>query len=123
MKNKMNKFKSDKEFSRETYYDLIGSGRDAIEEMMEVCRQTQHPRAFEVLSKLIKDTGEINDKLVDVHVKEEQLKNSKQKRNGKELPKGNTNVFIGTTTDLQRMLHAEPIDVTPEKVESKIKDE
>ena len=44
----------DFEYSRRTYYDLIEKGQGALEEMMEVAKQLEHPRAFEVVSGMIK---------------------------------------------------------------------
>ena len=49
---------NDFEFTRETLYDLINKGRDGVEEMIEVAKQSEHPRAYEVLAKLIKDTAD-----------------------------------------------------------------
>ena len=43
----------DYEYSRETYYDLIEKGKDALEDMINVARESEHPRAFEVLSGMI----------------------------------------------------------------------
>ena len=43
---------NDYEYTRETLYDLIEKGREGIEEMIEVARQSEHPRAYEVLAGL-----------------------------------------------------------------------
>ena len=94
---------NDYEYTRETLYDLIEKGREGIEEMIEVARQSEHPRAYEVLATLIKDTAATSEKLMDLHRKIQTLDQMM-------LPppeqKGNTtnNLFIGSTTELQRML-------------------
>lgn len=94
---------NDYEYTRETLYDLIEKGREGIEEMIEVARQSEHPRAYEVLATLIKDTAATSEKLMDLHRKIQSLDQMM-------LPppeqKGNTtnNLFIGSTTELQRML-------------------
>jgi hypothetical protein len=108
---------NDYEYTRETLYDLIEKGREGIEEMIEVARQSEHPRAYEVLATLIKDTAQTSEKLMDLHRKIQSLDQMM-------LPapdKGNTtnNLFIGSTTELQRMLkdlnnEKEVIDVTPD---------
>ena len=107
---------NDYEYTRETLYDLIEKGREGIEEMIEVARQSEHPRAYEVLATLIKDTAATSAQLMDLHRKIQQLDQMM-------LPppdKGNTtnNLFIGSTTELQRMLkdlgQNEVIDVTPD---------
>lgn len=107
--------KSDYEYSREVYYDLIEKGRNALEDMIEVARESEHPRAFEVLAGLIKNTSDVNDKLMDLNKKHKDI-------NSKDEPKavGQTtnNLFVGSTTDLQRLLHSQRnndnvVDITP----------
>lgn len=94
---------SDFEYSRRTYYDLITKGQDALEEMIDVAKAMEHPRAFEVVAGMMKNISDVNDRLVDLHKKK---KDYKKEESPKELPGSNTtnNVFIGSTTDLQRML-------------------
>jgi len=107
------KYKNDYEYTKATLYDLIEKGREGIEEMMEVARNSEHPRAYEVLAKLIKDTGDVSDKLMDLNKKHKEI----NKEEVKQLPPTQTtnNVFIGSTTDLQRMLQdANEKDITPE---------
>jgi len=101
---------NDFEFVRRTYYDLIVKGSEALEEMMEVAKATEHPRAFEVLSGMMKNVADVNGNLLDLHKKQKDLK--KEDELPKELPNQTTNnVFVGSTSDLQRMLMK---DVTPE---------
>lgn len=106
--------KDDYEYSRETYYDLLAKGRESLELMIEVARESEHPRAFEVLSGMMKNMADINDKLMDLNKKNKDI-------NKKDEPKqlGNTtnNLFVGTTTDLQRLIREESgvvIDAEPE---------
>lgn len=107
------KIKDDYEYSRDTYYELLEKGRESLELMVEVARESEHPRAFEVLSNMMKNMADINDKLMDLNKKNKDI-------NKKDEPKqlGNTtnNLFVGTTTDLQRLIHAESgvvIDAEP----------
>lgn len=110
-------FKTDYEYSRETLFDLINKGRDALEDMIEVARSSEHPRAFEVLSGLIKNVADVNDKLMDLNKKHKDISTKAQPQ----LPSGgNTtnNLFVGSTTDLQRMLQSQMkpdnvVDITP----------
>jgi hypothetical protein len=107
---------NDYEYSREVLFDLIEKGRGALEDMIEVARESEHPRAFEVLSGLMKNTADINDKLLDLNKKHKDI-------NTKDEPAqiaGQTtnNLFVGSTTDLQRMLHRNKtennvVDITP----------
>ena len=68
------KVKSDYDKSRETYYDLIEKGQDALSMMMEVARESEHPRAYEVLSGMIKNISDVNDKLMDLNKKHKDIK-------------------------------------------------
>lgn len=93
----------DFEYSRRIYHDLLTKGSEALDEMMDVARATEHPRAFEVLSNMMKNMGDINGSLLDLHKKK---KDFDKLENPIELPAGSTtnNVFIGSTSDLQRMI-------------------
>ena len=107
----------DYEYTRETLYDLIEKGREGIEEMIEVARQSEHPRAYEVLATLIKDTAQTSEKLMDLHRKIQSLDQMMLPAPEKQSNTTN-NLFIGSTTELQRMLkdlnnEKEVIDVTP----------
>ena len=95
--NKENDF----EYSRRIYHDLLAKGSEALDDMMEVARATEHPRAFEVLSGMMKNVGDINGSLMDLHKK----KHDMEKKDIPAIPNTtNNNVFVGSTTDLQRML-------------------
>ena len=104
--------KSDYDYSRDTYYDLIEKGRESLEDMIEVARQSEHPRAYEVLSGMIKNISDVNDKLMDLNKKNKDI----NQENVKQIA-GNTtnNVILGSTADLQKLLQNEKdiIDVTP----------
>ena len=102
---------NDFEYARKIYHDLLAKGSESMEEMMEVARATEHPRAFEVLSNMMKNISDINGNLMDMHKKKKDFEQKEQKA----LPQGQTtnNVFVGSTSDLQRMLQDEMIDVTP----------
>ena len=102
---------NDFEYARQIYHDLLAKGSESMEEMMEVARATEHPRAFEVLSNMMKNIADINGNLMDMHKKKKDFEQKEQKA----LPQGQTtnNVFVGSTSDLQRMLQNEMIDVTP----------
>lgn len=99
------KIDDDYEFSREVYYDLINKGQEGIEEMLELARQSEHPRAFEVLATMIKNTAEVSDRLMALNTAKKKIE---VMDNPKELPNGTTNnIFVGSTTELQRFLQNE----------------
>lgn len=103
---------NDFEFARRNYYDLLVKGSEALEEMMEVARATEHPRAFEVLSTMMKNVADINGNLIDLHKKKSDMEKNAQPALP---PAGNTtnNVFVGSTAELQKMLANNMKDVTP----------
>ena len=111
------KVKDDYDYSRETYYDLIEKGRESLDLMIEVARESEHPRAFEVLSNMIKGISDVNDKLIDLNKKRKDI----NKEEFQQIEHQTNNLFVGTTTDLQRLLQKEKetkiIDAEPESKE------
>lgn len=91
--------KDDYEFSREVYRDLITKGTYSLDTLAELARESEHPRAFEVLSTSIKNLGDVTDKLMTLQKAKKDLTQDNEK---KEVT--NNNLFVGSTTDLQRML-------------------
>jgi hypothetical protein len=91
--------KDDYEFSRATYKDLIKVGTLSMDSLAELARESEHPRAFEVLSNHLKSIGDITDKLMALQKNKKELTQDDVRR---EIT--NNNVFVGSTTELQRML-------------------
>ena len=91
----------DYDYSRDSYYNLIDKGNQAIEGILEIAKEGQHPRAYEVAGQLIGQVGQTVDKLQDLQKKLKDLK---------ELPKtADTKIqnalFVGSTAELQKMLN------------------
>jgi hypothetical protein len=93
--------KDDYEFSRATYKDLIRTGTSSLDVLAELARESEHPRAFEVLSKTIKDLGDTTEKLMKLQKDKDDLQ-TKSKEESRKVT--NNNVFVGSTTELQRFL-------------------
>lgn len=112
MKDKDDNIKNDYDYSRETYYDLLEKGRESLEDMMEVARATEHPRAYEVLSNMIKNLADVNDKLMDLNKKNRDITAPTRKQ----VEHQQNNIFVGSTAELQKLLQQENdvIDVKPE---------
>lgn len=94
--------KDDYEFSRDTYRDLIATGTRSLDILAELARESEHPRAFEVLSKSIKDISDTTEKLMSLQKAKKDLSNEKKDDEARKVT--NNNVFVGSTTDLQKML-------------------
>ena len=91
---------ADFEYSRAQLYNLVEKGQEAVNGILDVCQDSQHPRAYEVAGQLIKHVADTTDKLVDLQRKMKELDEDKSG------PKSVTNnaMFVGSTSDLQKML-------------------
>ena len=92
--------------SRDNYYNLIDKGNQAIDGILDIAKEGQHPRAYEVAGQLIGQVAQTVDKLQDLQKKLKDLK---------ELPnKTNTQfknaLFVGSTNELQKMLNRKKED-------------
>ena len=91
---------ADYKYSRENFYSLVERGQDAIDGILEVAKEGEHPRAYEVVGQLIKNVAEVTEKLADLHEKMKKLKEVPD-----HAPKSVTNaLFIGSTKELQNLL-------------------
>ena len=78
---KMNKeIEDDYNFSRETYKELVDKSNKAIDGMMELALQSEHPRAFEVLSNMLKNTSDMTDKLMALQKQKKEVKRKRRAR-------------------------------------------
>ena len=103
---------NDYKYSRDTYYELVEKGKESLELMIEVARESEHPRAFEVLSGMIKNISDVNDRLMDLNKKKKDLD---KKEEIQKIANTTNNLFVGSTTELQKILKNESkiVDVTP----------
>lgn len=104
MNEENNKIEDDYEFTRNKLKDIIEKGSEAFDDMIQVAKESEHPRAYEVLSSMMKNMADISEKLIDVNKKQKDL--TKVEDNQEQLAHGQTtnNVFIGSTAELQKML-------------------
>ena len=112
---------NDYKYSRENYYNLIERGQEAIEGILDVAREGQHPRAYEVAGALIKNVADTVDKLQDLQKKLKDLKELPKTAN----PQIKNALFVGSTAELQKMLKKDEDtkvkDITPKKDDTKDK--
>ena len=90
---------SDYKYSREVFYGLVERGQDAIEGILDIARESEHPRVYEVAGQLIKTVSETTEKLIDLQAKMKELDRDNTMPN-----KVNNNLFVGSSTELQRLL-------------------
>ena len=102
---------TDYDYSRESYYSLIEKGQEAIQGILDIAKEGQHPRAYEVVGQLIGQVATSVDKLQDLQKKLKDLK---------EVPgKTNANIknalFVGSTAELQKMLNKKTVETNSER--------
>jgi len=91
---------NDYKYQRENFYGLVERGQDAIDGILELAKEGEHPRAYEVAGNLIKQVAEVTEKLGDL---QEKMRKLKEVPNS--APKNVTNaLFVGSTAELQKML-------------------
>ena len=91
---------NDYKYQRENFYNLVERGSDAIEGILELAKESEHPRTYEVAGNLIKQVAEVTEKLGDLQEKMRKLKEVPSN-----APKNVTNaLFVGSTKELQTML-------------------
>ena len=91
---------NDYKYQRENFYRLVERGQDAIDGILELAKESEHPRSYEVAGQLIKNVADVTEKLGEL-----QLKMQKLKEVPSNAPRNVTNaLFVGSTSELQKML-------------------
>ena len=100
LKNDGSDIEKDYEYQRDNFYNLVEKGSSAIEGILELAKESEHPRTYEVAGNLIKQVAEVTEKLGDLQEKMRKLKEVPNT-----APKNVTNaLFVGSTAELQKMI-------------------
>jgi hypothetical protein len=92
---------TDFSYSRENLYNIIERGQDAMEGLLQVARETEHPRAYEVVGQLMDKLTNANKELMNIHKQKKDV----LKDDSNNSPQNVTNaLFVGSTADLQKLL-------------------
>ena len=91
----------DLEYARSIMYENIKNTQDALEEMLEIAKQSQHPKAFDSLDKLLNRSRDVAKDLVEFH---KDKKSIKQEIQSTENNTTNNNLFVGSTAELLKMI-------------------
>jgi hypothetical protein len=98
----VNNIDDDAEFARQNIRELIQKGNDAVEGILHVAKESEHPRAYEVAANLIKNLSDLNKDLMEIQKRKKDLAPQEYKNSG------NINVdkavFVGSTTELVKFL-------------------
>ena len=98
--NKEEDIEKDYEYQRENFYKLVERGSVAIDGILELAKEGEHPRAYEVAGQLIKNVAEVTEKLGDLQEKMRRLQDVPNS-----APKNVTNaLFVGSTAELQKLM-------------------
>ena len=109
---------NDYKYSRENYYNLIERGQEAIQGILDIAKEGQHPRAYEVAGQLIGQVGQTVAKLQDLQKKLNALKAVPHKTNANIK----NALFVGSTAELQKMLNKKTIETNSERKSENEKD-
>lgn len=94
----------DANYSRANYYNLIEKGNEALDGILDVAKESQHPRAYEVAANMIKNLSDVTEKLMILQKQQQELK-------PKEAAPTNINVdkavFVGSTAELLKQIKNE----------------
>ena len=90
--------------SRDNLHGLLVQGQDALMNALEIAKQSEHPRAFEVVGNLIKQLADVNEQLLDLHDKKQKLDNPKGSEKKESGTTNNNAIFVGSTNELNKLL-------------------
>jgi len=104
--NEEDDIEKDYEYQRKQFYNLVEKGSVAIDGILEIAKEGEHPRGYEVAGNLIKQVSEVTEKLGDL---QEKMKRLKEVPNT--APKNVTNaLFVGSTAELQKLIKGKTIE-------------
>lgn len=92
---------NDLEYARDNLYDVAEKGKDALYDLIDIARQSQHPKAYEALNQVLKTLIDVNTNIVDLQIKKQKLERVKSNDVTQQIT---NNLFVGSTADLQQML-------------------
>lgn len=96
---------TDHNHARSNMYGLLQQGNDALQYALELAKQSDSPRAFEVVGTLMKNLSDMNAQLMDLHDKKATLTRQKTKEDApQKVVNNNSIIFQGSTKELSRML-------------------
>jgi len=98
---------NDFQYARENLYDIIEKGRDAMEELLEIAKAEESPRAFEVFGQLLKNMSDTQETLMDLHQKKQKLENAGDRQEVTQAQNITNALFVGSTADLLKLVKKE----------------
>lgn len=96
----------DYEYARKMYRELLDVGKVSLNDLVNLASESEHPRAFEVLSTSIKNLSDVTDKLMALQKSVKEVNKEKEAEN---TPKALTqnNIFCGSTKELAKLFEVQ----------------
>ena len=98
---------TDFQYARENMYDIIEKGRDAMEELLEIAKAEESPRAFEVFGQLLKNMSDSQEKLMELHQKKQKLESDGDRQEVTRAQNVTNALFVGSTAELLKLVKKE----------------
>ena len=90
---------------RKNLYELIDTGKDAVANILDVAKAGDSPRAYEVVSQMLKTVADMNKDVLEVHDKVKKIKEDKYNLTQKNTT--NNTIYVGSTSELQDLINPE----------------
>lgn len=100
-KKRTTQIDADFEFARENIMDVVNKGQEALFDLMDVARQSQHPRAYEVLATMMNTMVGASKDLLDLQAKKKKILEDDPSASPQQVT---NNLFVGSTAELQKYL-------------------
>ncbi len=97
------KIEDDYTVARNNLRVLLQQGQVALTDALEVAKQSEHPRAFEVVGNLMKQLADVNQQLMDLHQQKQKLDAPSKAEAAKQVTNNNA-IFVGSTTELNKLI-------------------
>jgi len=99
---------NDVETARDNIQDAIAVSQQAVQDMLNIAQQSQHPKAYESLNSILKTYADLSMGLVDLQMKKQRLQGKSGSDDSKKTV--NNNLFVGSTADILKMLEGKQND-------------
>lgn len=96
-----NAVQNDANIASKNIKHLLNKGNQAVEELSIVARDSQHPRAYEVMASMLKNLSDMNKDLLQIHKQKQELTGTKETSKDVNIDKA---VFVGSTAELMKLL-------------------
>jgi hypothetical protein len=102
-----NAVETDTDYARTNIKQLIKKGTDAVDEILQVAKHSEHPRAYEVAGALIKSMADLNKDLLELQKRKRELQISGKEVGGSKDVNIDKAVFVGSTAELMKLIKRE----------------